>query len=122
MNELKGRPLNITMTVNHRKVLHLIRFRPRKAAIKNSTLVKRTGLPERTVRKVVRDLVTVFEQPIGSSTSEGYWWISNPTDAREIYDRLRGRALKILRRAAAIRGLAVDQVVQQLELDLTEKN
>ncbi len=110
--------LSISMTLRHRKILHYIRFRPRKKAVKNSTLVKLTGYHEREVRELVRELVMIYQQPIGSSTSEGYWWISNPTDAAEIYDRLRGRAMKILQRAAAIRGIGMDQVVQQLELDL----
>jgi hypothetical protein len=106
------------MTKQHEQLLGYLKHRPKRNAILNNALVSCTGLQERTIRRLVRELILVHRCPIGSSTQEGYYWISDPAEVQENYDRLRKRAIKILERAAAMKKIALSEVFDQLKLEV----
>jgi len=103
-----------------RAVLRLIKGRPRHRAISNAEIVAATGIPERIVRRIVADLIIDHHKPIGSATGgpAGYYWIDDPDEAEKNYLRLRKRGLKILIRAAVLKGIGRDELADQLRLDL----
>ncbi len=105
------------MTKQHEQILGFLKYRPKSNAILNKALVNCTGLTERTVRRIVRELILIHHCPIGSSTQEGYYWIKDPAEIQENYNRLRKRAVKILERAAAMKKIALSEVFDQLKID-----
>lgn len=111
----------IDMSNDELLILSLLKDRPREKAILNSEIQTKTDIPERRIRRIVQQLIIMYRQPIGSSTSspQGYYWIKNIDEADRNYRRLRSRALVILKRAAMIKGIATEDLINQLKLDLT---
>ncbi len=112
----------IPMNKEELLILSLLKDRPRHSPILNNEIQIKTGIPERRVRRIVQQLILMYRQPIGSSTGvpQGYYWIRNIEEAEQNYRRLRSRALVILKRAATLKGIGTDELINQLKFDLRE--
>lgn len=111
----------IPMDKDELLVLSLLKDRNCNNAIQNSDIQEITGLPERRIRRIVQSLILNYRQPIGSGTGKpsGYYWIKNIKEADGNYRKLRSRALIILKRAATIKGIGVNEMLNQLKIDLS---
>ncbi len=106
------------MPPQHEVILKLISAHDQAKPVLNRELKEQTGYHERRIRQIVRDLVYLYHQPIGSSTGKGYYWITRPEEIEDNYRRLRKRGIKILQRAAAMKGVALSKLLKQAELEL----
>lgn len=109
----------IPMNQKEMLILSLIKNRRRNDAIPNNEIQDRTGLKERHIRQIIQRLIIMYRQPIGSSTGahKGYYWIKNIEEAEHNYRRLRSRALIILKRAATLRNIGMEEMINQLKFD-----
>ena len=120
---MSGQLLNaIPMNNNELLILSLLKDRPIQKPIMNNEIQNKTGLTERRIRRIIQQLILMYRQPIGSSTGrpQGYYWIKSMEEAEHNYRRLRSRALVILKRAATLKGIGTDEMINQLKFDLRE--
>lgn len=109
------------LTERHTKVLGaLLGHRGKAQAIPTAALVKTTGIPERQVRELIRDLVEEQGELIGSC-KEGFFRIDTDEEARECR-----RAFLVTARAALARATTfgaskrLRHVLNQLQKELEE--
>jgi len=91
------------------------------AAIPYWELANILGRPDRTVRKIVRRLVTIFKVPIVSSYDKdcgGYYMPEAPEDIVACAAKLRKHGISILVRAHEMTGEPLSNFIGQLNLDL----
>ena len=101
-------------------VLDLIKAHPgREQAISLPALALRTGIDERRVQSIVRELIITHGARIDSTSGSppGYFWISTQEEVERAYDRLLKRGRKIILRASRLRGMSLDDVLGQIRLE-----
>ena len=94
----------------------------RASAISAGELASRTGLSDRTVRKIVKTLIEDHGYPIASSPHPpaGYFVPAELPEILEALDSLKGRALSILVRMSRLRRTTLRETVDQLLLELKD--
>jgi len=82
-------------------VLSLLRY-GREAAVSSTEIMRRTGLSERKIQQVIRDLRMKHGYPIGAAVEEpfGYYIANKQEELADMARALRSRALKVLAVAA----------------------
>jgi len=114
----------VPMSNNELLVLSLLKDRSKNNALPNHEIQAKTGLGERRIRKIVQHLILDHRQPIGSSSSsaKGYYWINDIKEMESNFRKLRSRALIILKRAATIKHIGMDEMLDQIKIDLDGGN
>jgi hypothetical protein len=93
----------------------------RARAVSAAKLAHWTGLPERQVRAVLKDMIEAHQLPIASTPQRpaGYFLTTSEEEIEAVCRSLRGRALSILRRMACLRRTSLPALMQQLALDFS---
>jgi hypothetical protein len=92
-----------SLPAEHRKVLNLLgKGSVNPITVKN--IVTLTGWNEQKIRAIVSEMTTKYGIPIGTGPT-GYFIIMDELEQEATYRNLRSRALKILRRARAIKNM-----------------
>lgn len=102
------------------KVSRLIRCHVgRDKAISVRDLALKTGLEEKRVREVVRELIIRHGEPIGSTPGSppGYYILSSQDEINRAYKSLVDRGKAIIFRASRLRQFSVDEVLGQIKLE-----
>lgn len=91
-------------------------------AISASDLAGRTGISDRTVRKIVKTLIEHHGCPIASSPHPpaGFFVPAELPEIVEALESLKGRALSILVRMSRLRRITLRETVDQLLLELKD--
>lgn len=91
-------------------------------AIRLSSLVEITGIPERAVRSALKNLVEVYGMLVGSTSTNppGYFLIQTPEELEDVCRRYNGYGLSMLRRSSRLRGIALSELFGQLQLQAQE--
>lgn len=94
--------------------------RGRARAVSAAKLAHWTGLPERQVRKLLKEMIESHHLPIASAPTPpaGFFVPTTELEVDEVCRSLRGRALSILRRMACLRRISLPELCEQLALDL----
>lgn len=94
----------------------------RKNAVRKHRLSRITGLNERTMRKIIKDLIEVHQLPIGSTSSfpAGYFICQTSEEVEDICETSWRQAISLLKRVGSLRRQNARQVSQQIELALAE--
>lgn len=98
--------------------------RGRSHAVQVREISLRTGIDERKVREIVKDLVERHYLPIGSTSGHpgGYYVITDPGELRQVRSSLVRRAVSILNRAKTYdRAGWVHELAGQLALRLEQE-
>ncbi len=74
----------------------------------------------RAMRNLINELIFVHSIPIMSSTSAGYWIVTDKDELQQVYHELMSRGLSSLQKAAKLKQISLVDAVQQLALDLTD--
>lgn len=72
----------------------------------------------REMRKMIDDLRDVWGIPIMSSSSAGYWIVTDPAELGKVHHEFMSRGLKSLQTAARLKQISLVDAVQQLAFDL----
>jgi hypothetical protein len=107
------------------KLVHSVleNCRGKDRAIRVQDLASATNIPEREVREIVTALILVFHIRIGSCYSgkhPGYYIICTPEESEETSRVLRHHALSILKRAAVVERISLEDLLGQLALEVPE--
>ena len=102
-----------------RLVLSLL-IRGRQNARNVDILAEMTGIHRRHIEKIVKRLIEDRGVCIGSSSGRpsGYYIIENPEEVEEVYKSLRHRGIEILKRAAKLKKISVEEVFGQGRMEL----
>lgn len=94
--------------------------RGREEARRIADLATETGLSDRDVQSIVEDLILKHHVPVGSSMRPPYgnYLIVDREDLDRTETLLRDRAIKGLRRAAALKGMAVQDYMRRVQTSL----
>jgi len=76
----------------------------------------------RKMRDLINVLIAVYDIPVMSSSSRGYWIIADESEIKEVYQELVSRGLFSLQKAARLSKCSLVDAVQQLALDLQDGN
>jgi len=112
------------ITEQQRRLLHILSKRyGRDRAIRISEIRQRLEISERTIKDLVRSLVTDFRLPVGASrdgVDGGYYLVMTPEEARSTAQPYIDEALKLLDRARVLVG---DRAILELrgQLAITEE-
>ncbi len=120
-----GRPAadlrGLRLSEKERDIAVVIQHRRRDYPVQVKVLTEVTGLGERAVRNIVRDLVMEHGLPIGSVFAvdkPGFYWITDHQELQEAAQRQIHLGVSILRRGYALFGKNIDRLVGQVEADL----
>jgi hypothetical protein len=107
------------LTQEETQILSLLQ-RGRNNALSVRHLAECVGVTEVRLREMVRHLIDVHGACIGSSTSKppGYFLIESPLEIDAVYKSLRHRGIEILRRAANLKKISIEEVFNQGVLEL----
>lgn len=72
----------------------------------------------RSMRKLIDDLRDIWRIPVMSSTSHGYWIITDQRELADVVHEFQSRGLKSLQTAARLKQTSLIDAVQQLAMDL----
>lgn len=72
----------------------------------------------RGMRKLIDDLRDIWRVPVMSSTSHGYWIITDQRELADVVHEFQSRGLKSLQTAARLKQTSLVDAVQQLAMDL----
>lgn len=72
----------------------------------------------RAMRKLIDDLRDIWRIPVMSSTSHGYWIITDQRELADVVHEFQSRGLKSLQTAARLKQTSLIDAVQQLAMDL----
>ncbi|MFQ5901493.1 MAG: hypothetical protein ACE5IH_08055 [Thermodesulfobacteriota bacterium] len=99
---------------------HICIRKGRKNAVSIQTLEFLTGIPKKRIQAIISHLVKYHKKPIGSICSQppGVYTIIEVDDLERNYQSLVNRGLKILYRAARLKGSTLPQLLGQLDLNL----
>jgi len=114
-------PRKFYMPPEHERVLQILRHcRGRHQAITNAQLAELSGVPERRCRHIVKELIELFGEPIGTAYGHpgGHYLIASQEERRETVEALAGHAKSILRRMGRLDRQAARRLLGQLELEL----
>jgi len=91
----------------------------RDQAIAVRALALQTGLGEKRVREVVRELIIRHGEPIGSTPGSppGYYILRSQDEINRAYQSLLDRGKAIIFRASRLRQFSVDEVLGQIKLE-----
>jgi hypothetical protein len=92
----------------------------RGSASKSGELTGMTGIDDREVREIIRELRREGH-PIGSGP-RGFWWINEPEEHRQFLDSLKGRAFDILRTVSIQAHIPAAELAGQLKIELEGEN
>lgn len=103
-------------------VLSLLRH-GREAAVSSTEIMRRTGLSERKIQQVIRDLRMKHGYPIGAAVEEpfGYYIANKQEELADMARALRSRALKVLAVAARFSKRSLSMEFSQGLLEQEEK-
>ena len=108
------------LSFEEEKVSRLIKCHVgRDQAIAVRALALQTGLDEKRVREVVRELIIRHGEPIGSTPGNppGYYILSSQDEINRAYQSLLDRGKAIIFRASRLRQFSVDEVLGQIKLE-----
>lgn len=111
----------LSLDTDSRQVLNLIMPRIGRArAISVSGIASYTGIPDRTVRDIVKHLIERHQVRIGSSLGNppGYYMIATKEEAEQNEKTLRRLGISILTRAAVLKKLTVKEYMKRLQEEL----
>lgn len=74
----------------------------------------------RAMRKLIDDLRDIWRIPVMSSTSHGYWIITDPSELADVVHEFQSRGLKSLQTAARLKQTSLIDAVQQLAMELED--
>jgi len=109
------------MSEEEAKVARVLeRHRGRERAVTTAWLERLTGLPDRAVRRVCRDLVMRHGVAVCSVTAgaPGFYLAATAEELREVTGKLKVRGVKILARAAALEKRPLPEYLGQLRLEM----
>ena len=86
-------------------------------AVKSGEITGMTGLPDREIRDIIRDL-RLEGHPIGSSPARGFWWISDPAELKEFIECMKGRGFSILKTVKKLANVTALELAGQLQVEL----
>ena len=108
------------LSFEEEKVSRLIKSHVgRDQAIAVRALALQTGLDEKRVREVVRELIIRHGEPIGSTPGSppGYYILRSQDEINRAYQSLLDRGKAIIFRASRLRQFSVDEVLGQIKLE-----
>lgn len=124
-DQAQGRQLDIfdalSMDSDSQQVLYLIRGRVgRESAISVGLISETAGIPPRTVREIVKNLIEHHRIRIGSALGQpsGYYMIATKEEAERNEYTLRKLGISILVRAATLKKLTIRDYIKQLQGEL----
>lgn len=111
---------DVKMTATHDQILTIIKeHRGRGNAISYKEIARLVDRHPRTVREAVAELVFQFGQPIGTNYDHdagGYYLITAAYELDETYEKLRGHGIRILKRAADLKGISYAEMLGQIKI------
>jgi len=111
------------LSFEEEKVSRLIKSHVgRDQAIAVRALALQTGLDEKRVREVVRELIIRHGEPIGSTPGSppGYYILRSQDEINRAYQSLLDRGKAIIFRASRLRQFSVDEVLGQIKLEFDQ--
>ena len=111
----------LSLSEKERDIAEMIRRRRCDDPVQVALLTEATGLGDRAVRNIVRDLVMAHGMPIGSVFAvdkPGFYWIEDHKELEEAAQRQIHLGVSILRRGYALMGKNIDRLAGQVEADL----
>ena len=112
--------IEASLSHHERRIWRLIQERTRENPITVREIAERLKMDRRTVRRIVSQLVTHRQLPIGSSNRPpyGYYVLLDADDYDWEIRKLRNEAMACLRRMATIKRVALREIVRQLYLEV----
>ena len=121
LSTIKSRNPALKLSEMEQRVAAIIRRRGREDPVAAADIVAMTGIADRSVRNIVRDLVIEHGLPIGSqcaSDKNGFYWISDAMELKAAADRhVRFGIMNIVRGRRLFR-YHRDELIGQLEAAL----
>lgn len=123
LNEIRSRNPNLTLSEMEQLIATMIRRHRREGPIPAGLISFNTGLPDRAVRNIIRDLVVEHGLPIGSvcaNDKPGFYWITNPEELKRAADRHICFGITNIVRGYRLLRRNRDELIGQLEAALDE--
>ena len=98
----------------------LQQHRGRDRAVTKEAICEATGLEERAFRAAKKALVEIYGKRIGSAPTRppGYFLVESAPELDDVCNRYHGQALSLLRTEAALRRVALWELLGQMHLRL----
>lgn len=119
--EVRSRNPHLELSEMEQRVAAAIRRRDGADPVAAAEIVAITGLTDRAVRNIVRDLVIEHGLPIGSCCAcdkPGFFWISDPAELRRAADRHVRFGIVNIIRGRRLYKYNKDELIGQLEAAL----
>ncbi|MBM3253887.1 MAG: hypothetical protein FJZ16_06530 [Candidatus Omnitrophica bacterium] len=107
------------------KILHLLlNHRGSKSAITVKRIKSKTGIPERTIRQAISNLVTLYYCPIASSVHHpyGFYFITDEKEGELCLGQYWSRISKLLKRIKSLKKAIENEFGKEIQLELNFNN